>query len=72
VQGEADQLLLQALVVNISSATNADVDAGCAATVVSESTQADLAVTFTAGVNEVCAVFSLRQSSLVHVPQLLH
>ena len=52
-QGEADQLSGQALVVNITSATNADVDAGASATVLTAAAQAELLVAFSLGVNQV-------------------
>jgi len=40
-------------VVNITSATNADVDAGASATVISAASQAELLVAFSPGVNQV-------------------
>ena len=55
-QGEANQLSGQALVVNITSATNADVDAGASATVITAASQAELLVAFSPGANQVEAL----------------
>ena len=51
-QGEAGQLSGRALVVNITSASNADVDAGGYATVISAASQAELLVAFSPAVNQ--------------------
>ena len=55
MQGEADRFTQRALVVTISSASNADVDPARSSTIVSEALPAQMALTFESAVNQVPA-----------------
>lgn len=55
LQGEANRFAQRALVVTISSASNADVDSSRSSTILSEALPAQMALTFESAVNQVPA-----------------